>query len=218
MANIVDEFLRWFNSLLGKPNIPKRGVGVEKTAGAPQQPKAKVTEEQPEAVEEDSVKKDWLTFLGFVKKVKTSLVSKISPGVSKGVEKAKALPVKKALPDKGIVKKFKAVIDWKKAGDRRVYGIIQVKLTPQERAGFARAAKEISKDARVNGVYVATGEYDLMVFLQGGSIDDISDFVTEKLAPRKEVIGTNTHIILSIFKKDGVEFFDEDTKRLLVSP
>ncbi|ODS35535.1 MAG: hypothetical protein A7316_03655 [Candidatus Altiarchaeales archaeon WOR_SM1_86-2] len=124
----------------------------------------------------------------------------------------------KDLKDKGIIKGFKTVIDWKKAGKRRVYAIIQVKVTPQERAGFARAAKEISKDARVNGVYVATGEYDLMVFLQGGSIDDISDFVTEKLAPKKEVIGTNTHIILNVFKKDGLEFFGEDAKRLLVSP
>lgn len=116
-----------------------------------------------------------------------------------------------------IIRKFNTTIDWKRAGVEKVYAIIQVKVVPQERAGFAKIAKEISNDSRVVGVYVASGEYDLVVYVKGNSIDEISDFTTDKLAPKRDIVGTNTHIILKIFKKDGVEFFDEKVKRLKIS-
>jgi len=122
-----------------------------------------------------------------------------------------------ALKKNGIIRKFNTTIDWKRAGVEKVYAILQVKVVPQERSGFARIAKEISKDSRVVGVYVATGEYDLMVYVQGNNIDEISEFTTDKLAPKKDIVGTNTHIILKIFKKDGVEFFDDEVERLKIS-
>ena len=122
-----------------------------------------------------------------------------------------------ALKKNGIIRKFNTTIDWKRAGVEKVYAILQVKVVPQERSGFARIAKEISKDSRVVGVYVATGEYDLMVYVQGNNIDEISEFTTDKLAPKKDIVGTNTHIILKIFKKDGVEFFDDKVERLKIS-
>jgi len=122
-----------------------------------------------------------------------------------------------ALKKNKIIRKFNTIIDWKRAGVEKVYAIIQVKVVPQERAGFARIAKEISNDSRVVGVYVASGEYDLMVYVCGNNIDEISDFTTDKLAPKKDVVGTNTHIILKIFKKDGAEFFDDEVERLKIS-
>ncbi|ODS34874.1 hypothetical protein BEH94_09995 [Candidatus Altiarchaeales archaeon WOR_SM1_SCG] len=122
-----------------------------------------------------------------------------------------------ALKKNKIIRKFNTIIDWKRAGVEKVYAIIQVKVVPQERAGFARIAKEISNDSRVVGVYVASGEYDLMVYVCGNNIDEISDFTTDKLAPKKDVVGTNTHIILKIFKKDGAEFFDNEVERLKIS-
>ncbi|MCX6695178.1 MAG: hypothetical protein NTU61_02630 [Candidatus Altiarchaeota archaeon] len=47
---------------------------------------------------------------------------------------------------------------------------------------------------------------------------EISEFITEKPAPRKEVMSTNTHIILKEFKRAGILMFDEDAKRLPLSP
>ncbi|ODS41982.1 MAG: hypothetical protein MSIBF_01115 [Candidatus Altiarchaeales archaeon IMC4] len=116
-----------------------------------------------------------------------------------------------------IIKKFKTVIDWRKAGEHEVNAVIQAKVVPQERAGFERTCREISKDPRVRGVYVATGDYDLMLFVEGKNIDEISEFVTDKLAPKKEIVGTNTHIIMKVFKRDGEMFIDDEVKRLKVS-
>jgi DNA-binding Lrp family transcriptional regulator len=123
-----------------------------------------------------------------------------------------------ALRKKGILKKTKAVVNWKKAGRRFANAIIQVKVVPQEKAGFARICNDIAKDERVLDVFVATGEYDLLVFVRGESLDDISDFVTERLATRKSVVGTNTHVILAEFKRDGVILSEDKGERLSVTP
>jgi len=117
----------------------------------------------------------------------------------------------------GIIRKFKTSIDWKKMGKHRVSSVIQVKVVPQQRAGFSRICKEISKDSRVKDLFVATGEYDLILLVEAANIDEISEFVTEKLAPKKEIVGTYTHIILQEYKRDGVISFDDKTERLKIS-
>ena len=123
-----------------------------------------------------------------------------------------------ALRKKGVLRKTKAVVNWKKAGRRFANAIIQVKVVPQEKAGFARICNDIAKDGRVLDVFVATGEYDLIVVVRGETLDDISDFVTERLATKKSVVGTYTHIILAEFKRDGVILSDERGERLSVTP
>lgn len=122
------------------------------------------------------------------------------------------------LKKKGIIRKFKTVIDWKKFGKRHVLAIIQIKVVPQEREGFMRICKEISKDPKVKDVFVVTGEYDIIAVIEASDLEDISNFVTDKLAPKKEVIGTYTHIVLNEFKRDGVPMFDEEQRRLPLTP
>lgn len=116
-----------------------------------------------------------------------------------------------------IIRKFKTSIDWKKIGEHRTTAIIQVKVVPQQRAGFSRICMEISKDSRVKDIFVATGEYDLILLVEATNIDEISDFVTEKLSPKKDVVGTYTHIVLKEYKRDGIASFNEKPSRLKVS-
>ncbi|HIE33602.1 MAG TPA: Lrp/AsnC family transcriptional regulator [Candidatus Altiarchaeales archaeon] len=123
----------------------------------------------------------------------------------------------KDLEKRGVIRKFKTSIDWKKVGIRHVTAIIRVKVIPQESAGFSKVSIDISNDPKVKDAFVATGEYDLVLLVEGRDIDEISEFITEKLAPKKEVVGTYTHIVLSEYKRDGVISHDEDTKRLKVS-
>lgn len=118
----------------------------------------------------------------------------------------------------GVIQKFKAAINWKKLGVHRAVAIIQIKVVPQERSGFARICKELAKDTRVKDVIVASGEYDLMIRVEAENIDELSKFVTEKLAPKKEVTGTYTHILLEEYKRDGVVSYEDKVERLKVSP
>lgn len=121
------------------------------------------------------------------------------------------------LKKRGVIRKFKASVDWKKLGKKRSTAIIQVKVVPQQRAGFSKICRELSKDVRIKDLYVATGEYDLLMLVEAADIEEISEFVTEKLAPMKEVVGTYTHIVLQEYKRDGVESFDDNVKRLKIS-
>lgn len=121
------------------------------------------------------------------------------------------------LKKNGIIRRFKTSINWRKAGKRPVTAIIQVKVVPQERAGFARTCIELSKDSRIKDIFVATGEYDLIILVEAENIDEISKFVTEKLAPKKEVVGTNTHIVMEEYKREGVLSFDEKEEKLKIS-
>jgi DNA-binding Lrp family transcriptional regulator len=122
-----------------------------------------------------------------------------------------------SLKKTGVIRKFQTSINWRKKGKKRIAAFIQVKVVPQQRSGFSKMCKEISKDSRVKDLYVGTGEYDVIMLVEASDIDEISDFVTEKLAPKKGVVGTYTHIVLQEYKRDGIESFDDSVKRLSIS-
>lgn len=124
----------------------------------------------------------------------------------------------KKLRASGVLAGVRGVVDWKNAGKPKSKALIQVKVVPQEKHGFAKICREISRDDRVQDVFVVTGEYDLILLTEAESLDDISEFVTEKLSPKKEVMGTYTHIILSEFKRNGFALGSDKNKRLLLTP
>jgi|WetSurMetagenome_2_1015567.scaffolds.fasta_scaffold343856_2 DNA-binding Lrp family transcriptional regulator len=121
------------------------------------------------------------------------------------------------LAKEGIIKGYRAVVDWRKLHAKKAVAVIQVKVVPQEKFGFDKVCSEISKDKRVSDVFITSGKYDLMVTVRADDIEEISEFVTEKLAPMKGVTGTYTHILLKEFKRDGATFDDEAKRRLPVS-
>jgi len=51
--------------------------------------------------------------------------------------------------------------------------------------GVSRICRELAGDSRVKDVVVASGEYDLMILVEGENIDELSEFVTDKLAPKR---------------------------------
>jgi DNA-binding Lrp family transcriptional regulator len=125
--------------------------------------------------------------------------------------------VVKELTEDGVIKGYRTVVDWRKADGRKAVAVIQVKVVPQEKFGFDKVCSEIAKDRRVSDVFITSGKYDLMVTVRAEEIDEISQFVTEKLAPMKGVAGTYTHILLKEFKRDGAIFHDSSKKRLPIS-
>lgn len=117
-----------------------------------------------------------------------------------------------------VVQAYHTIVDWSKAGKEEIMAEIQVQVTPQERSGFSRICREVAKDPRVINLFVATGDYDLYMLAKADSVHEIANFVTEKLAPKKEVQSTNTHIVLTEYKRAGVALFEEKDKRLPLSP
>ncbi|MBD3387937.1 MAG: winged helix-turn-helix transcriptional regulator [Candidatus Altiarchaeales archaeon] len=121
------------------------------------------------------------------------------------------------LRKKGVIKGSRTVVDWRKVDGKKAVAVIQVQVVPQQKYGFDRVCEDIAKDKRVSDLFITSGKYDLMVTVRADDIDEISEFVTDKLAPMKEVTGTFTHVILKEFKRDGALFHEAKRKRLPVS-
>ena len=120
---------------------------------------------------------------------------------------------------KGIIRRYKTIIDWDKLGEERVFAFIDVKVTPQRGVGFDDIAERIYRFPEVHSVYLVSGLHDLRVVVEGSTMKEVAFFVAEKLATIDRVQSTSTHFLLKKYKEDGVIFeAPEGDKRLAVTP
>ncbi|WP_404444931.1 Lrp/AsnC family transcriptional regulator [Sutcliffiella horikoshii] len=126
----------------------------------------------------------------------------------------------KRLEEKRIIVEYGAVIDWRKVDNfEGVTAMIDVKVTPKREVGFDEIAKNIYRFPEVKSVYLMSGAYDLSVVIEGKSLSQVANFVSEKLSTLDSVISTTTHFILKKYKHDGTIFDQgEDDRRIVVSP
>ena len=117
---------------------------------------------------------------------------------------------------KGIIRKYKAVIDWDRAeNDPVTTAFIEVKVTPQREFGFDAIAERIMRFPEVRSLYLLSGSYDLHVVVQGKNLREIANFVTTKLATLDTVQSTTTHFVLKGYKIDGDLMEDLETPHRL---
>ncbi|MDI6888139.1 MAG: Lrp/AsnC family transcriptional regulator [Methanocellales archaeon] len=130
--------------------------------------------------------------------------------------------VKKAIKEaeeKGIIRKYKTVIDWEKFGEEYVYAIVELKVSPERSTGYDAIAKRIAKFPEVISVRLVSGDHDLSLLVKGRTMKDVAFFVAEKVAPLERVQSTETHFILKTYKQDGDIFYEkEESKRLAITP
>jgi DNA-binding Lrp family transcriptional regulator len=115
---------------------------------------------------------------------------------------------------------YRALVDWQKTSDEKLYAFIEVKATPQPRTGFDEVADHVARFRQVHSLYLMSGQYDLIVVVEGADLRDIANFVAEELSPHPQVVSTSTHFVLRTYKRDGVLVAPEkaDDTRLVVSP
>jgi len=118
-----------------------------------------------------------------------------------------------------VIRRYKTVIDWEKAGVEHVFGFIKVRVSPERGLGFDAVAERIMEFSEVHSLYLMSGDYDFLVVVQGRTMRDIAYFVAEKLAPLEHVVSTATHFVLKRYKVDGDILVDRaEVKRLPVTP
>ncbi len=124
-----------------------------------------------------------------------------------------------ALEADGVVLGYQAVVDPQKALGSTVTAVVEVKITPERGGGFDRLASRIAKFSEVQSCYLMSGGYDLLVVLEGSSLQDIATFIAEKLSTIKGVISTATRFRLKTYKENGVSLTREvKEERLAVTP
>ena len=126
----------------------------------------------------------------------------------------------KKMEKEQIICGYGTFINWERTDSEFLSALIEVKVTPARGKGFNSIAERIYRFDEVKAVYLMSGGYDLAVIIEGTSIKDISQFVSEKLSLLESVLSTATHFVLKKYKDHGVIFDEQGSRdeRMLVSP
>lgn len=120
-----------------------------------------------------------------------------------GVEEIEVVNELAALEEEGVICGYHTMINWEKTSIEKVDALIEVRITPQRGQGFDNIAERIYQYPEVNSVYLISGGYDLLISLEGKSLKEISNFVSDKLSTIDNVLSTATHFVLKKYKDHG---------------
>jgi DNA-binding Lrp family transcriptional regulator len=123
------------------------------------------------------------------------------------------------LEDDRVILAYKAIVDDERAKRIGVKAVIEVRVTPEREGGFDRLANRVAQYPEVSSCFLMSGGFDLLVFVEGPTLQDVAGFVSEKLSTLTGVLSTATHFNLKTYKIQGVlreaPVYEE---RLKVSP
>lgn len=126
----------------------------------------------------------------------------------------------KELEAEQIICGYHTVINWDKTNVDHCSAIIEVSAKPEREVGYDRIAERIARFSEVTNLYLVSGKSEFMVFIEGRTMREVSDFVAQKLAPIEGVTSTVTCFMLKNYKIDGVILDSEKTEdeRMIVEP
>jgi DNA-binding Lrp family transcriptional regulator len=125
----------------------------------------------------------------------------------------------KALENDRVILAYKAVVDDERAKRTSVKAVIEVRVTPEREGGFNKLANRIAQYREVHSCFLMSGGFDLLVFIEGKTLQEVAGFVSEKLSTLPGVLSTATHFNLKTYKQQGVlQQKAEHEERLQVSP
>ena len=119
----------------------------------------------------------------------------------------------------GVICGYHTLINWDKTNNEKVNALIEVRVTPQKGMGFDNIAERIYQFSEVNAVYLMSGSFDFTVFIEGRTMRDVAQFVSDKLAPMDSVLSTATHFVRKKYKDHGtILSAKKKDERQLITP
>ena len=119
----------------------------------------------------------------------------------------------------GVICGYHTLINWEKTCNEKVNALIEVRVTPQRGMGFDNIAERIYQFSEVSAVYLMSGSFDFTVFIEGKTMREVAQFVSDKLAPMDSVLSTATHFVLKKYKDHGtVLSAKKKDERQLITP
>ena len=136
-----------------------------------------------------------------------------------GVDEVTVANELEAMEAENIICGYHTLIDWDKTGIEKVTALIEVRVTPQSGMGFDKVAERIYNYPEVNSVYLISGSFDFMVTIEGRTLREVSQFVSDKLSPLESVLSTKTNFILKKYKDHGTVMAEQKKdERELMTP
>lgn len=125
------------------------------------------------------------------------------------------------LEEEEVIVRYTTVINEQKMPQfkRKIRALIEVGVRPERDKGFDDIARRIAQYPNVVAHYLISGAYDFLLIVEGDSLEEISSFVSDKLASTDNVRSTSTHFIMKKYKERGILIGEQDfPERLAVMP
>lgn len=124
-----------------------------------------------------------------------------------------------ALEADGTIRGYRAVIDHQRREEEPVRAVVELNVTLDRETSYDDIAERVARFPAVESLRLVSGEYDLLMEVEGESMREVSGFISDKVAPVPEITQTVTHYVMTTYKEQGIEFDDgDDDDRLSVSP
>jgi DNA-binding Lrp family transcriptional regulator len=101
----------------------------------------------------------------------------------------------KKMKEKGIIKKFTALLDYAKVG-KPTTAFVLVSYDPHGEITQRKLAEKLAKLEGVYEVHILAGEWDLLLKVRGESVEGIGKLVVDKL---REIGGIGRTVTLTCF-------------------
>ena len=142
-------------------------------------------------------------------------VEEIAIRLNSNVEKV--TEIIKKLENDNVICGYTAILN--ESASNKVNALIEVKITPQRDGGFDTVAKRIAKFDEVKELYLVSGAYDLLLEVEGESLQQVAMFVSGKLSTIDGVLSCATSFQLKKYKQSGrIIESEESYERLKVCP
>ena len=123
------------------------------------------------------------------------------------------------LEDEGVIKGYRAIVDREQLDGETIRAVVELNITLDRETSYDDVAERIAKFPNVESLHLVSGDFDFMMEVEGDSMSEVSNFISNKVAPVPEVTQTVTHYVMTTYKEQGIEFGDgSDDDRLSVSP
>ena len=118
----------------------------------------------------------------------------------------------------GVIMGYKTLINYNKL-EECVRAVIEVRVSPEREGGFDRTAERIAQFEEVTSCFLMSGGFDILLFVEGKTLNEVASFVSSKLAPLERVQSTATHFMLKAYKDHGMILAPQPReKRLAITP
>ena len=119
----------------------------------------------------------------------------------------------------GVVRGYQAVIDRNQLESQPVRATVELNVTLDRETGYDDIAERIARFPQVKSLSLVSGDFDFMMEVEDESMQEVSAFISDKVAPVPEITQTVTHYVMDSYKEQGIEMGDGDEDdRLSVSP
>ena len=125
----------------------------------------------------------------------------------------------KTLESKGVIIRYSTILNHNHPDTKtKIRALIELSIRPEKKEGYDAIAKRISENSFVIDHYLVSGNYDFLIIMEGSSLKEISEFVSE-LASMENISKTATHVVLKTYKENSIQLNQKNKeKRLPVSP